>query len=76
MALEPDIVDRVRRDFGGESEQALVLLRESGKTGRVARCIVVASRGSLADPSALDAFVELAAARAAQDEMHRSVRRA
>jgi acetoacetyl-CoA synthetase len=36
----------------------------------------VASRGSLADPSALDAFVELAAARAAQDEMHRSVRRA
>lgn len=47
MALEPDIVERMRRDFGVESEHALALLRESGKTGRVARCIVVASRGSL-----------------------------
>lgn len=47
MALEPDIVQRVRRDFGGESEQALDLLRESGTAGRVARCIVVRSRGSL-----------------------------
>jgi hypothetical protein len=47
MALEPDIVERVRTDFGGESEQALDLLRESGKLGRVARCMVVASRGSL-----------------------------
>lgn len=47
MALEPDIVERVRCDFGRESEQALDLLRESGDTGRVARCIVLASRGSL-----------------------------
>ena len=47
MSLDPDIVERVRRDFGGESDQALDLLARSGHTGRVARCIVVASRGSL-----------------------------
>jgi len=47
MVLEPDIVERVRRDFGEESEKALDLLRASGETGRVARCVVVASRGSL-----------------------------
>ena len=47
MALEPDIVERVRRDFGVDSEHALALLRECDKTGCVARCIVVASHGSL-----------------------------
>jgi hypothetical protein len=55
--LEPDIVARVRSDFGGEFEQALDLLRESGRTGRVARCIVVASRGSL---HSLREFIQLA----------------
>jgi hypothetical protein len=47
MALEPDIVERVRRDFGTESEQAMDLLQKSGQTGRIARCIIVASRGSV-----------------------------
>ena len=48
MALEPDIEDRVRRDFRPEaSAQALDLIRQYGETGRVARCAVVASRGAL-----------------------------
>jgi hypothetical protein len=48
MALEPDIVEKIRSDFQPEeSERALDLIRESGKAGRIARCIVVASRGSL-----------------------------
>jgi hypothetical protein len=47
MALESDIVERVRLDFGADAERALGLLRESRKTGRVARCIVVRSRGAL-----------------------------
>jgi len=57
MALEPDIIERVRIDFGGASEQALDLLRESGKIGRVARCVVVASRGSL---ELLRGYIQLA----------------
>ena len=57
MALEPDIAERVRSDFGEESEPALALIRESGKTGRVARCIVVASRRSL---DSLREYVRLA----------------
>ena len=47
MALEADIVAKVRSDFGAESEQALHLLRDFGKTGRLARCVVVESGGSI-----------------------------
>jgi hypothetical protein len=47
MALEPDIEERVRIDFGAAFERAIDLIRASGKHGRTARCIVVASRGSL-----------------------------
>ena len=57
MALEPDIVERVHTDFGRKSDEALHLLRGSGKAGRVARCIVMASRGSLAR---LKKYIELA----------------
>jgi len=48
MALEPDIVDRVRADFRpAETPIALDELTASGRTGRIARCIVLAARGSL-----------------------------
>lgn len=48
MPLETDIVDRVRADFGPtEGPAALDELSASGRTGRIARCIVVAASGSL-----------------------------
>ena len=47
MPLEPDIIDRVRKDFGEEAEVALDLIRGFGKSGYLARCVVVASRGSI-----------------------------
>jgi hypothetical protein len=47
MALEADILEKVRRDFGEASERALGLLRAFGKGGRLARCAVVASEGSI-----------------------------
>jgi hypothetical protein len=48
MVLESDIVERLKTDFnGGDFPTALQLLTESGTTGRVARCIVVAASGSL-----------------------------
>ncbi len=46
--LEADIVERLEADFGqDEYHAALKLLRDSGYTGRIARCIVVAAAGSL-----------------------------
>lgn len=48
MTLEADIVDRINASFAGtESVSARVELATSGKTGRIARCVVVASEGSL-----------------------------
>lgn len=46
MPLEADIIERVRSDFL-DSDSAILALIASGKTGRVARCIVFASSGSL-----------------------------
>ena len=58
MPLETDIVERLRADFGRvDSDTAIRLLTEARQAGRVARCIVVASRGSL---PLLRANVELA----------------
>jgi len=48
MSLESDIVERLKADFDDdEFPTALQLLTDSGVTGRVARCIVVAAAGSL-----------------------------
>jgi hypothetical protein len=48
MALETDIVDRVRDEFSVEdAPTALKELVSSGKTGRFARCILLAADGSL-----------------------------
>jgi hypothetical protein len=47
MALQSDIVERIRRDFGEDAETAIEMLGSSGHDGRLARCIVVASGGSL-----------------------------
>lgn len=48
MAFESDIVERLKADFNdGDFATALQLLIDSGTTGRVARCIVVAAAGSL-----------------------------
>lgn len=48
MTLEVDIVDRINASFAGtEIDSARIELAASGKTGRIARCVVVASEGSL-----------------------------
>jgi hypothetical protein len=48
MPLEPDIIERIQRDFSPEDAAiAIELLTASGETGRVARCIVVAAAGKL-----------------------------
>lgn len=58
MPLEPDILERLRHDFSVEEfEKALDLLQESGRTGRLARCIVVASHGEI---EKLDHYIRLA----------------
>ena len=46
--LEPDIVDRMQKEFSTtDFPTALTLLGESGNVGRIARCIVVAAKGSV-----------------------------
>jgi hypothetical protein len=47
--VEADIADRVRKDFSSEDvTDAITMLEESGRSeGRLGRCIVVASEGSL-----------------------------
>ena len=48
LELEPDIVDRVHADFGlSDGHTAIADLVASGIKGRLARCIVLAARGSL-----------------------------
>ncbi len=48
MSLETDIVDRIRSDFDAAVvATAINELATSGKTGRLARCIVVGAGGSL-----------------------------
>jgi len=48
MALEADIVGRVRADFdAADGPTALDELSVSGESGRIARCIVLAAGGSL-----------------------------
>jgi hypothetical protein len=48
MPLEFDIVDRIRTDFGdSDSHAAINELDRSGHTGRIARCIVLASHGEM-----------------------------
>jgi hypothetical protein len=50
MALEADIVARLRSDFGDEQFPiALQLLSDSGIHCRVARCVVLSAAGSLDD---------------------------
>lgn len=58
-ALESDIADRVRADFPGEeAREAINLLEEAGVSqGRIARCIVVASEGSI---ESLRQYIEMA----------------
>lgn len=46
MSLDPDIIERIRADFPN-ANAAIADLIASGQSGRVARCIVVASNGSL-----------------------------
>ena len=46
MTLDADIIERIRADFP-DADTAIADLRASGKTGRVARCIVFVSHGSL-----------------------------
>ncbi|TWU35835.1 hypothetical protein Q31b_52700 [Novipirellula aureliae] len=46
MTLEADIIERIRADFP-DAGTALAAMSVSGKTGRIARCIVFASNGSL-----------------------------
>ena len=46
--MEDDIINRIHIEFSeSDMNTALELLAQSGKHGRVARCIVLASRGSL-----------------------------
>lgn len=45
MSLEADIIERIRADFP-DADTAIADLSASGKTGRIARCIVIASNGS------------------------------
>jgi hypothetical protein len=46
MPLEADIIERIRADFP-DAETAIADLSASESTGRLARCIVFASKGSL-----------------------------
>lgn len=46
MSLDADIIERIRADFP-DADAPIAVLHSSGQTGRVARCIVVASNGSL-----------------------------
>lgn len=46
--MEPDIIERIHRDFAGaDAELVIGLLQESGYSGRLARCIIVAAEGNL-----------------------------
>ena len=48
MILDADIIDRINADFAGtDAQSAQAELAASGKAGRIARCIVFASAGSL-----------------------------
>lgn len=48
MTLEADIIDRINADFTEtDTRTAEFELAASGKTGRIARCVVFASEGSL-----------------------------
>ncbi|HWB59653.1 MAG TPA: hypothetical protein VG733_09175 [Chthoniobacteraceae bacterium] len=50
MNIEPDIIRRIKEDFPvTDATGAIELLVESGVSGRVARCMVFAARGSLAN---------------------------
>jgi hypothetical protein len=46
MSLDADIIERIRADFA-DSDSAIADLNASGQAGLVARCIIVASNGSL-----------------------------
>jgi hypothetical protein len=48
--MEADISERIRSDFPpGDASEALRILEAAGTSGRVGRCIVVASTGNLED---------------------------
>jgi hypothetical protein len=58
MSLERDIVERVEHAFSPQdAPKAIELLQVAGKSGRIARCIVFASAGSL---DALQRYIQLA----------------
>jgi hypothetical protein len=57
MALEQDIVERLRRDFVDAADDAIEILGDSGIEGRTARCVVFTANGSIA---ALRAAIEVA----------------
>lgn len=57
MPLEQDIIEKIEADFSAsDAAVAVRLLYDAGKTGRLARCIVVAASGKI---NALRGYIQL-----------------